>query len=83
MRSLRTMIVGALVSLAFFARAQVTFTTMASADAFLCSGSPNSPELGGADLHGLNCGGAGTLVITPASSVKGELQSGMRFDLTD
>lgn len=64
------------------AGAQVTNTATDSGDAFLCTGAPANPELGGADLSGLNFGAAGTLVVAPASSPKGEFQSMVRFDLS-
>jgi hypothetical protein len=63
------------------ARAQVTYTVATSADAFLPTGSTNNPA--GSDLTGLNFGAAGTLVIAPASSVKGEFQSVIKFNLTN
>jgi len=65
------------------ARTEVTFTTMSSADAFLCTGSADNPELGGADLRGFNFGAAGMLAIAPGSSVKGEFQSLVKFPLTN
>jgi hypothetical protein len=61
--------------------AQVIYTGTTSADAFLATGSSNNPV--GTDLTGLNFGGAGTLVVAPASSVKGEFQSVIRFNLAD
>ena len=63
------------------AKAQVTYSGTTSADAFLATGSPGNPE--GADLTGLNFGGAGTLVVAPASSAKGEFQSVLEFNLTN
>jgi hypothetical protein len=63
--------------------AQVTYTTTTVADAFLCTGSPENPELNGADLSGLNFGAAGTLAVAPAASPKGEFQSVLRFDLSE
>jgi len=63
------------------AGAQVTYTGTTSADAFLAAGSPGNPE--GSDLTGLNFGGAGTLVVAPTASVKGEFQSIIRFNLTN
>jgi hypothetical protein len=78
MRLART-IVAALIGIGP-ASAQVTFTTMTSADAFLATGSTNNPI--GSDLTDLNFGGAGTLGIAPASSAKGEFQSVIRFDLS-
>ena len=63
------------------AKAQVTYSGTTSADAFLATGSPGNPE--GADLTGLNFGGAGTLVVAPATSVKGEFQSVLEFNLTN
>jgi hypothetical protein len=56
---------------------------MSTADAFLCTGSPGNPELNGADLSGVNFGAAGTLVVAPASSPKGEFQSVVRFNLSN
>ena len=41
----------------------------------------DNPE--GTDLTGLNFGGAGTLVVAPAASVKGEFQSVLKFNLTN
>jgi hypothetical protein len=61
------------------AGAQVTNSSMATADAFLCTGSANYQ--GGADLTGVNFGAAGTLAIAPASSGKGEFQSVIKFNL--
>jgi hypothetical protein len=63
------------------AGAQVTNTSMTVADAFLCTGSINYQN--GADLTGVNFGAAGTLAIAPASAVKGEFQSVIRFSLAD
>jgi len=57
----------------------VTNSSMTTADAFLCTGSPNYQ--GGADLTGLNFGAAGTLAIASASSPAGEFQSVIRFNL--
>lgn len=61
--------------------AQTTNETVATASAFVCVGSTNYQN--GADLTGLNFGGAGTLAVAPASSAKGEFQSLLRFDLHD
>jgi hypothetical protein len=63
------------------ARSQVTYTGTNSADAFLPTGSPDNPD--GADLTGLNFGGAGTLVVASPSSVKGEVQSVIKFNVAD
>ncbi len=49
-----------------------------TADAFLAAGSPGNPL--GANLTTLNFGGAGTLAIAPASSVKGEFDSIIKFN---
>jgi hypothetical protein len=65
--------------LGHLAGAQVTNSSMTTADAFLCTGSPNYQ--GGADLTGLNFGAAGTLAIASASSPAGEFQSVIRFNL--
>jgi len=73
----------ALLCLCSTARAQVTFTAMASADAFVCTGSPGNPAPGGPDLRGLNFGAAGMVVIAPGSSVKGEFQGLIKFQLTN
>jgi hypothetical protein len=70
-----------LLCLGSIAKAQVTYTGTDYADAFLATGSPNNPE--GTDLTGLNFGGAGTLVVAPAASVKGEFQSVLKFNLTN
>jgi hypothetical protein len=71
----------ALLCLGSIARAQVTYSGTTSADAFLATGSSNNPA--GSDLTGLNFGGAGTLVVAPAVSVKGEFQSVLRFNLSN
>ena len=70
-----------LLGLCFTGRAQVTFTTMASADAFVCTGSPSNPA--GADQRGTNFGAAGMVAVAPGSSVKGEFQGLIRFPLTN
>lgn len=49
------------------------------ADAFLATGSAANPV--GTDLTTLNFGGAGTLAISPASSLKGEMDSIIEFSL--
>ena len=54
----------------YIARAQVTYTGTTTADAFLPTGSAANPV--GTDLTGLNFGAAGTLVVAPPSSVKGD-----------
>ncbi|HTI72041.1 MAG TPA: hypothetical protein VMF06_18850 [Candidatus Limnocylindria bacterium] len=61
------------------AQAQTTYTATNTADVFLATGSTGNPA--GSDLTALNFGGAGTLVVASASSVKGEFQSVIRFDL--
>lgn len=63
------------------ARAQVTFTTTTVADALLATGSTNNPV--GSDLTGFNFGGAGTLVIAPSNSAKGEFQSVIKFNVAE
>lgn len=60
--------------------AQITYTGITTADAFLPTGSPNNPI--GTDLTGLNLGGAGTLAVAPTTSSNGEVQSVIRFDLS-
>ena len=62
-------------------QAQTTYTGTTYADAFLATGSTNNPV--GADLTGLNFGGAGTLVVAPANSAKGEFQSVLKFNLSN
>jgi hypothetical protein len=81
MYSPRTFLAALLLCLGHAAGAQVTNTATAIADAFLATGSTNYQN--GADLTGLNFGGAGTLAIAPASSAKGEFQSVIKFDLAD
>lgn len=61
--------------------AQTTYSGTTSADAFLATGSANNPV--GTDLTGLNFGAAGTLVVAPPSSLKGEFQSVIKFNVTD
>jgi len=58
------------------APAQVIYSTTSFADAFLATGSP------GTNLTGSNFGAAGILAIAPATSVKGEFQSVLQFDLS-
>ena len=70
-----------LLCLGSIAGAQVIYSGTTSADAFLATGSPGNPE--GVDLTGLNFGGAGVLVVAPATSAKGEFQSVIRFNLTN
>jgi hypothetical protein len=62
------------------AEAQATYTVASSADAFLAAGSASNPK--GANLAGLNFGGAGTLVVASASSANGEFQSVIKFNLS-
>ncbi|HYA79282.1 MAG TPA: hypothetical protein VED19_02085, partial [Candidatus Nitrosopolaris sp.] len=69
------------MSFGSIATAQVTYTGTDFADAFLATGSSNNPE--GNDLTGLNFGAAGTLVVAPAASVKGEFQSVLEFNLAN
>jgi hypothetical protein len=60
-------------------RADTTFViNNTTADAFLAAGSPANPV--GANLTGLNFGGAGTLAISPATSTKGEFTSVIKFN---
>src|SRR5262245_25122102 len=73
-------IIAAFIGLGAIAHAQVTYTVMTSADAFVATGSSNNPV--GTELTGLNFGGAGALVLAPASSVKGEFQTVIRFNLS-
>ena len=79
MISLRIRLIVVGLCLGGIAGAQVTNTSVATADAFLCTGSPNYED--GADLTGLNYGAAGTLAVSPASAAKGEFQSVLRFNL--
>jgi len=62
------------------ALAQATYTVTSTADAFLATGSPSNPA--GTNLTGLNFGAAGALVVAPATAIKGEFQSVLKFDLT-
>jgi len=79
MRRLTIFIAILLLGLPFLSRAQVTYTGTTSDDAFLATGSMSNPA--GSDLTGLNFGAAGTLAISPASAVKGEFQSVLKFNL--
>jgi hypothetical protein len=63
------------------AKAQLIYTGADYADAFLATGSSNNPA--GADLTGLNFGGAGMLVVASAASGKGEFQSLLKFNLSN
>jgi hypothetical protein len=71
----------ALICFGSLANGQVTYSGTTSADAFLATGSSNNPA--GSDLTGLNFGDAGTLVVAPAASAKGEFQSVLRFSLSN
>lgn len=75
----RSILLAALALSSLKAAAQLTNETIATAAAMLCTGSPNYD--GGADLTGLNFGGAGTLAVAPAGSAKGEFQTLLRFNL--
>jgi hypothetical protein len=75
----RNILVAVILCLGQFAGAQVTNSSMTTADAFLCTGSANYQN--GADLTGLNFGAAGTLIVAPATSANGEFQSVIRFNL--
>lgn len=69
---------GAMLTLPLIA-SPATFTlTPPTADAFLATGSPANPV--GTDLTSFNFGGAGTLAIAPASSLKGQFDSILRFN---
>jgi hypothetical protein len=82
MNHLRTLVLAmGILSFGSVARAQVTYTNTDDADAFLATGSPANPV--GTNLTGLNFGGAGTLVIAPATSLKGEFQSIIGFSLSN
>ncbi len=71
----------ALLCFGSIATAQVTYTGTDYADAFLATGSRDNPD--GSDLTGLNFGGAGTLVVAPVTSAKGEFQSVIKFNLSN
>jgi hypothetical protein len=58
---------------------QITNFVVSSADAFVCTGSPNYNS--GEDLRGLNFGGAGALIVAPSAGPKGEFQTLLEFDL--
>ena len=68
-----------LAGLGLPAQAQTTYTVTTDADAFLATGSPDNPA--GTDLTANNYGGAGTLVVAPPGSLKGEFQSVLRFNV--
>jgi hypothetical protein len=75
-------ILGALLAgIVLTANAQVTNTVTTTDDAFVCTGSSNYN--GGEDLTGLNYGGAGTLVVAPASSSNGVFLSVLKFNLSN
>jgi hypothetical protein len=77
----KNILIAAIAGSGLVAQAQVTNTSMTTADAFVCTGSPNYE--GGADLTGLNFGAAGTLVIAPPASANGEFQSVIKFNLSN
>lgn len=70
----------AVVLMAEGASAQITYTNISVADAFVATGSVSN--ILGSDLTGNNYGGAGNLVIAPSNSLKGEFQTVMRFDVS-
>jgi len=59
--------------------ADTVYMTTPTGDAFLAAGSAGNPV--GSDLTGLNFGGTGNLAISPASSLKGEFDSVIKFNL--
>ena len=59
--------------------ADIVYMTTPTGDAFLAAGSAGNPV--GSDLTGLNFGGTGNLAISPASSLKGEFDSVIKFNL--
>lgn len=70
---------GAILGLPLNGKADSSFLIdNTTADAFLASGSAGNPL--GSDLTSLNFGGVGTLAIAPASSVKGEFDSVIKFN---
>lgn len=75
---LRAALCGALLLLPLCGGAATFTLTPPTADAFLATGAPANPA--GADLTGMNFGGAGTLAIAPASSAKGRFDSILRFN---
>jgi hypothetical protein len=81
MKASRAVVGAVALCLSSLAEAQVTYTAITSADAFLATGSPENPN--GTDLTDLNFGEAGTLVIAPAAAAKGEFQSVIQFDLSE
>ena len=74
-------VAAAMLCLGSIAVAQVTFSGTTWADAFVTTGSSNNPA--GSDLTGLDFGAAGTLVIAPANSGKGEFQSLLKFNFSN
>jgi hypothetical protein len=71
---------GVLIASPFGGMADTYVITNTTADAFLASGSAGNPA--GANLTANNYGGAGTLAIAPASSLKGEFDSIIKFNTT-
>jgi len=59
--------------------ASVFIVNNTTADAFLAGGAAANPV--GTDLTGQNFGGAGTLAIAPAGSLKGQFDSVIKFNL--
>jgi hypothetical protein len=71
---------GIILAFPFVGKADTSYTVNnTTADAFLASGSAGNPL--GSNLTSLNFGGAGTLAIAPASSLKGEFDSIINFNL--
>jgi hypothetical protein len=79
MTATRNIVIAALF-LVRVAAAQVTFTNTTSKDAFVATGSPDNPV--GTDLTADNFGGAGALLVCPASFTNGELRTVMQFDVS-
>jgi hypothetical protein len=63
-------------------QAQIIYSNTTSQDAFLATGSPDTPNPPGMDLTNLNFGAAGTLAISPASADKGQFQSLLMFNFS-
>jgi hypothetical protein len=63
-------------------QAQVIYSNTTSQDAFLATGSPDTPNPPGTDLTNLNFGAAGALAVSPANADKGQFQSLLMFNFS-
>jgi len=75
-------VAGLLLLLPVVSHADTVFMTTPTADAFLAAGSATNPACT-TTCGDLNFGGTGNLSVAPASSVKGEFDTVMKFNFTN